>query len=83
MVLAEPKPQAVFEDFGDNAMVFVLYFWVPLKAEVNAAQVASDLRFLIGKGFAEAGIAIACPQRDVRLVADEPLAVRVERQTPG
>ena len=82
LVLAEPKPLVIFEDFGDNAMVFVLYFWVPLKADVNAAQVASDLRFLIGKGFAEAGIAIACPQRDVRLVADQLLTVRVANQPP-
>jgi small-conductance mechanosensitive channel len=25
--LSEPAPIVVFEDFGDNALVFDLYFW--------------------------------------------------------
>ena len=36
---------------------------------VSAMQVASDLRFMIAKRFAETGIEIAFPQRDVHLDA--------------
>ena len=63
-VLANPAPQVLFEDFGDSAQVLTLYFWVELSDKVNAAQVASDLRFIIDKRLAEAGIVVAFPQRE-------------------
>jgi small-conductance mechanosensitive channel len=39
--------------------------------------VASDLRFMIEKQFAENGIVIAYPQRDVHLDSAQPLRVQV------
>ena len=38
----------------------------------TAAQVASDLRLMIAGAFAEHGIVIAFPQRDIHLHADRP-----------
>jgi small-conductance mechanosensitive channel len=82
LVLAEPAPLVIFEDFGDNAMVFALYFWVDLGPTVNSQQVMSDLRFMIEKRFGESGIVIAFPQRDVRLDASKPLRVEVVPPAP-
>ena len=77
VVLGEPEPLVILEDFGDNALVFALYVWVDLGPTVSAMQVMSDLRFMIEKRFAEAGIVIAFPQRDVRLDAAKPLRVEI------
>ncbi|HQR21249.1 MAG TPA: mechanosensitive ion channel [Burkholderiaceae bacterium] len=83
-ILKEPAPFVVFEDFGDNALVFALYFWVDL-AKANGMQVMSDLRFMLEKRFAEAGVSIAFPQRDIHLDAARPLQVEVVggRAAPG
>ncbi|MFD0892948.1 mechanosensitive ion channel [Luteolibacter ambystomatis] len=74
-VLKDPEPMALFEDFGDNALLFSLYFWVELAGNTNAALVSSDLRFMIEKRLTEAGIGIPFPQRDLRLVTETPLQV--------
>ena len=76
-VLANPAPQVLFEDFGDSAQVLTLYFWVELSDKVSGAQVASDLRFIIDKRLAEAGIVVAFPQREVRFDAARPIKVEV------
>ncbi len=81
LVLKEPAPYVIFEDFGDNALVFALYFWVDL-ARVNGTQVMSDLRFMLERRFADAGIGIAFPQRDVRLDALRPLQIEVVGGAP-
>ena len=77
LVLGDPEPYVIFSDFGDNALVFSLYLWVDLAPNVNSLQVLSDLRFMIEKRFAEVGIEIAFPQRDVRLDLAKPLRVEV------
>jgi len=77
MVLKEPQPLVFFEDFGDNAMVFALYFWIDYGPEVNPLRVASDLRFMIEQRFTEENISVACPQRDVHLDSAQPLRVEV------
>jgi potassium efflux system protein len=77
LVLHDPEPMVIFSDFGDNALVFSLYIWLELAPSVNSMQVLSDLRFMIEKRFAEAGIVVAFPQRDVRLDAAKPLRVEV------
>jgi potassium-dependent mechanosensitive channel len=40
-------------------------------------QVQSDLRFMLEKRFADAGISIAFPQRDVHVDSSRPLQVEV------
>jgi small-conductance mechanosensitive channel len=81
-VLSDPAPLVVFEDFGDSALVFALYFWVDL-AKVNGMQVMSDLRFMLEKRFADAGISIAFPQRDVHLDSARPLRIEVMPPAPA
>jgi small-conductance mechanosensitive channel len=79
LVLDEPAPRAIFEDFGDNAQVFALYVWVELKPDSSLLIVLSDLRFMIEKQMREAGIVIAFPQRDVHLDSAGPLRVELVR----
>jgi small-conductance mechanosensitive channel len=79
-VLSNPPPQVLFEEFADSAQILALYFWVELTDKVSATQVASDLRFMIDKRFADEGIAIAFPQRDVRVDPTRP--IRVEMIAP-
>ncbi|MCI0745058.1 MAG: mechanosensitive ion channel [Verrucomicrobia subdivision 3 bacterium] len=76
LVEKEPKPQVLFTDFGDSALTFELRFWVNVVA-ANSAQVASDLRQMIAGAFAENGIVMAFPQRDIHLDAVRPLQVQV------
>ncbi len=82
-VLSDPTPYVLFEDFGDNAQTLALHFWVELGPRISAALVASDLRFMIEKQFAESGIVIAFPQRDVHLHAAAPLRVELAATAEG
>ena len=64
-VLDAPAPEVRFEDFGDSAMSFALFCWIPNARE--DLRTSSALRFAIEKRFREAGISIPFPQRDVRV----------------
>ncbi len=66
-ILAEPKPIVIFEDFGDNALVFEVYFWVNATVERDLRKIRSAVRFEIDDRFNHAGIVIAFPQRDVHI----------------
>ena len=72
-----PAPAVVFEDFGDNSLVFDTYFWCDVGGERALREIRSDIRFRISERFAAHGIEIAFPQRDVHLDSREPLSVRV------
>jgi small-conductance mechanosensitive channel len=76
-VLKDPDPVIVFEDFGDNALVFEAYFWADLSDQRQQRQIRSDVRFRIDELFQENGIVIAFPQRDVHLAGVSPLDVRL------
>jgi small-conductance mechanosensitive channel len=76
-VLAEPKPEFVFEDFGDNALIFDTYFWCDVHGEKTLRAVRSDIRLSISQAFEQAGIVIAFPQRDLHLYTSKPLDVQV------
>ncbi|MBK6359791.1 MAG: mechanosensitive ion channel [Comamonadaceae bacterium] len=65
LVVKSPEPQVMLEDFGDSNLVFALYFWIDVQAGTSGQVVMSDLRFMIEKSFAEGGISMAFPQRDV------------------
>ena len=75
--LEEPKPYVLLEDFGENALVFGLYFWVEMKPKVSSLQIMSDLRCMIIDALAKAGIAIPFPQRDLHFDPARPLSVSV------
>jgi small-conductance mechanosensitive channel len=77
LISKEPAPYAVFEDFGDNALVFSVYYWVDMSAGTVSSVIASDLRLMIEKHFTEAGIGVPFPQREMHLSADTPIDIRM------
>jgi small-conductance mechanosensitive channel len=79
-VLGDPPPMVIFDDFGDNALVFDLYVWTLLRRGGDLRKLRSDLRFRITELFDEAGIVIAFPQRDVHL--DGEVALIDRRSAP-
>lgn len=74
---SETPPVVIFEDFGDNSLVFDVFFWTQLRPGGDLRKLRSDIRFRITALFDEHGIVIAFPQRDVhmdgqlRLIRDE------------
>ncbi|ARP38933.1 mechanosensitive ion channel family protein [Vibrio syngnathi] len=56
-----------FQDFGDNALMFEVFFWVNSQVEGGVRLVTSDIRFEIDSAFKENGVTIAYPQRDIHL----------------
>lgn len=73
--LKEPAPMVVFEDFGDNALVFDVFFWCSVTGERELRLIRSDIRFRIEQYLNENDIVIAFPQRDVHLYAKTPIEV--------
>jgi small-conductance mechanosensitive channel len=72
-----PKPFVLFNDFGDNALIFDLYFWISMSRIMDRRIIESDIRFRIDELFREAEIVIAFPQRDVHLDVQKPLEFRM------
>jgi small-conductance mechanosensitive channel len=75
-VLLDPAPVVVFEDFGDNALIFDVFFWCESSGERELRVIRSDIRFRIDELCRENDIVIAFPQRDVHLYAKTPIEVR-------
>jgi small-conductance mechanosensitive channel len=65
-VLPNPKPMVFFEDFGDSALVFSLYFYV--SEGFKLPKIQSEVRFAIDQAFRNNKITIPFPQRDVHVV---------------
>jgi small-conductance mechanosensitive channel len=57
--------------------MLALVFWVELGPNMSGRRVDSDLRFMMEKRLAAAGISIPFPQRDVHLNLAEAVPVRV------
>lgn len=69
LVLKDPAPIVTLDDFGDKALVFMLYYWTEFNDRTNGDVVSSDIRLMIEKRFTELGITLAG--------ADQELAVRM------
>lgn len=76
-VRSSPHPSVVFEDFGDNSLVFDTHFWCDVTGEKLLREVRSDIRFRICELFAANDIIVAFPQRDVHLDMKDALEIRV------
>jgi small-conductance mechanosensitive channel len=76
-VVKTPAPQVLFEDFGDNGLIFALVFWMELQPRTDGGVVRSELRHRIHQLCEEADIVLAFPQRDVHLDSARPLEVRL------
>jgi len=81
-VKEEPAPSVIFEDFGDNALIFDTFFWCDVSGERLLRRIRSDIRFRISELFEQAGIVIAFPQRDIHVDAPDGIAVRIEPNGP-
>ena len=77
LIKTKPAPSVVFEDFGDNALIFDAYFWSDVGGEKFLRDIRSDVRFRITQLFAEHDIVVAFPQRDVHIDTSRPLELRM------
>ena len=77
-VKIKPAPLIVFEDFGDNSLVFDAYVWCEVVGERDLRIVRSNLRHRITELFNENDITIAFPQRDVHLDTSRPLEINLK-----
>lgn len=75
-VLEEPAPFVLFEEFGNNALVFRIVFAV--KDSFFSHKVKSDIRYLIYEKFEQEGIVIPFPQRTLSF--KEPIIVKQSSQ---
>jgi small-conductance mechanosensitive channel len=60
----KPKPDVMFDDHGDSALIFTLRYWTTVKYFYTTA---TDIRFAIDRLFKERNIEIAFPQRDIHI----------------
>lgn len=74
----DKEPEILLEDFGPDALIFGIYYWLDIGAGVIGRQVASDLRFMVESSLRKNGISISFPQRDVHLDVTGPLRVQIE-----
>lgn len=73
-----PNPYVIFTSFGDNALIFTVYFWCPADSRLSTS---SEVRHRIAEILEEAGITVAFPQRDIHLDTLRPL--QIEMSPPG
>ena len=81
-VRTSPSPSVVFEDFGDNALVFDTHFWCDVTGEKLLREIRSDIRFRICELFEANDIVVAFPQRDVHLDTRSALEIRMLPSEP-
>jgi small-conductance mechanosensitive channel len=65
--LTEPKPLVTFDDFGDNALMFEVTFWINSRVESGLRIAKSNVRFRLEELFEQENIVVAYPQRDIHL----------------
>jgi small-conductance mechanosensitive channel len=63
-VLKKPKPDVIFDDHGDSALIFTLRYWTTVDYYYTTS---TDIRFTIDRLFRERNIEIAFPQRDIHI----------------
>ncbi len=76
-ILAKPASEVFFSDFGDNALIFKVLFWVEVVQMIELRKIESEVRFEMERRFRENAIVIAFPQRDLHFDGQTPLNVRV------
>ncbi|MEO8675477.1 MAG: mechanosensitive ion channel domain-containing protein [Casimicrobiaceae bacterium] len=77
LVLKDPAPQVYLDDYTDNAVSFALTYWVNMTPDNDTRRIRSDLLHMIDRAFAETGIRMPFPQRDVHVDAATPLKVEI------
>jgi small-conductance mechanosensitive channel len=79
LTLKDPVSIVVFEDYGDNALIFDVFFWCEATGERELRLIRSDIRFRIEELFGENNIIIAFPQRDIHLYTKTPIGVTIDQ----
>lgn len=77
----EGHPLVIFDDFGDNALMFKVYYYIKISDHMDEKTIASEVRFEIEKLFNENNIVIAFPQRDIHLYPAAPLDIRITKDS--
>lgn len=70
-----PPHFVMLEDFGESSLIFTVNFWVSIVEPLNKKRSESQLRIAIAELFAEHGISIPFPRRD--LTVTQPVPVRI------
>jgi small-conductance mechanosensitive channel len=76
-VLKNGDANVFFHDFGADAIVLRLLYWVDKQVIGSAHRVPSELRLSIYNALSAAGIGLAFPQRDIHLATAAPISVQV------
>jgi potassium-dependent mechanosensitive channel len=63
-VMKNPKPDVIFNDHGDSALIFTLRYWTTVDYYHTTS---TDIRFAMDRLFRERNIEIAFPQRDIHI----------------
>ena len=77
LILKDPKPVILLEDFADDALLFGIYYWIEVQERFDFRIIASNLRHRIDRLFRDAEISIAFPQRDIHLDTVNPIKIQV------
>ncbi|RYD42209.1 MAG: mechanosensitive ion channel, partial [Verrucomicrobiaceae bacterium] len=65
LVLKDPVPVVTLDDFGEKALVFIVYFWIELNDKTNGDVVCSDIRQMIEKRFSEIEVVLAGADQEI------------------
>jgi small-conductance mechanosensitive channel len=68
--MQEPAPMCVLRNFGDSAVDFQLFFWVP-DVTLGRLEPKSEVMFAIVDAFKAHGVTIPFPQRDLHMVSGQ------------
>lgn len=57
-VMGQPPPQVLLDEFGVQARIFTINYWLEIAPEIDPNGIASELRFAIEQKFAEGGLKV-------------------------
>ena len=66
-VLKKPHPFVIFQDFGDNALIFDINFCHYIADELDSTHYKSNIRLKLIELLKQAGISIPYPQLDINM----------------
>jgi small-conductance mechanosensitive channel len=69
-VLQMPKPDVLFDEFGESSLKFNLRVWTSRYSD-NPNVLKSQLYYSVFEKFRESGIKIPYPQRDIHIISNE------------
>lgn len=72
LVQDAPAAVVVFEDFGDNSLIFDAFFWISVQSGKEPRLIRSEIRGMIEQAFNVHNIVVAYPQRDVHVNFTDP-----------